>query len=69
MKAYKVDYSTPSSFNCDEKVIAEKEEDLESILTEKNSGRKIIIKRFKEISLEEARLKELSAGDLLRLIK
>ena len=69
MKAYKVDYGCGSSYNIDEKVIARDEKSIEYILVQKNPYKKIEIDKITEISLEEVRLKDLSAGDLLRLIK
>lgn len=69
MKAYTVNYGCGSSYNIDEKVIAKDEESIEYVLSEKNQYKKIEIDKITEISLESVQLKELSAGDLLRLIK
>lgn len=70
MKVYEVKYSCPGIRCMDDIVICEKVEDIISIIAERHNENKENVRDlvFKEVSPETVRLRDLTVGDLFRLM-
>lgn len=66
MKAFNVSYEYPGCSAIDI-VIANSEEEASEIII-RNTNRKTVISAIKEVSLEKVYIRDLTAGNLLRLI-
>lgn len=67
MKAFEVAYECPGR-SARDTIIANSEEEAKEIVTEMTTRKPVKISETKEVSLERVYIRDLTAGNLLRLI-